>query len=197
MNLQTVTMDPEDARKRLAAYESLKMPTAEDRAIIAGLMGCVAGKQLIDLRSTIRAGGVDDDGLPRLAVMWADRPWCHLIVESSGRVFFEWDPYNRYDSRSRRFVFDDVAPARVWSDVPQAARTGRLRSHVPPVPPDHRPGPTQLRKFAVLWEVDEWETMPAPPSDPALLRPLMGDLWTVEHVWDLTQLERLVLAGRQ
>lgn len=197
MDLQTVSMDPDEALKRLAGYESLKMPTAEDRAVVGGLMACVAGKQLIDLPSTIRAGGVDDDGLPRLAVMWADRPWCHLLVEANGSVIFEWDPLNRHDTRTRRFVFADVAPVREWSAISRTARSGRLRSHVPPVPPDHRPAPTQLRKFAVLWEVDEWETMPAPPSDPALLRPLMGDLWTVEHVWDLTELERLVLAGRQ
>jgi hypothetical protein len=34
------------------------------------------------------------------------------------------------------------------------------------------------------------------PRDPALIRRVAGDLWTVLSVWDLTELERAVLAQR-
>jgi hypothetical protein len=197
MDLQTVTMDPAEAAERAKSYESLRMPTPEDRAIVAGLVALAAGKQLINLPETIRAGGEDELGLPRLAVMWADRPWCYVVRETSGTIEFEWDPYNRFDSRTRRFTFTDALTPRAHADLPDGATTGRLRSHVPPIPPEHRPGLSRLRKFAVLWEVEEWETDPTPPRDPALLRPLMGDLWSVEAIWDLTDLERAVLAGRR
>jgi len=33
-----------------------------------------------------------------------------------------------------------------------------------------------------------------PPRDPALIRHIRGDLWAVLAVWDLTELERAVLA---
>jgi len=48
-----------------------------------------------------------------------------------------------------------------------------------------------LDRFHILWEAD-WHL--DPPQDPALLRRLMGDLWVVLAVWDLTSLERAVLA---
>jgi hypothetical protein len=38
---------------------------------------------------------------------------------------------------------------------------------------------------------------PRPPGDPALLRPIGGDLYAVEAVWDLTELEQLVLSQRR
>ena len=43
-----------------------------------------------------------------------------------------------------------------------------------------------MRGFHVLWEVESWT--PEPPRDPALLRHLRGDLWSVLAVWDLTEL---------
>lgn len=42
----------------------------------------------------------------------------------------------------------------------------------------------------------EAEWRPEPPKDPALLRHIGGDLYSVVAVWDLTELERAVLAGR-
>jgi hypothetical protein len=42
--------------------------------------------------------------------------------------------------------------------------------------------------------VEEWTRVP--PRDPALLRHIRGDLWVVLAVWDLTDLERLVLSQR-
>ena len=38
--------------------------------------------------------------------------------------------------------------------------------------------------------------MPRPPGDPALLRHVGGDVYAVEAVWELTELEKLVLSGR-
>jgi hypothetical protein len=65
---------------------------------------------------------------------------------------------------------------------------------VPLIPPRFRPSPRRLRHCHILWEVEQW-TMTA-PHDPALLRHVCGDLWAVLAVWDLTELERLVLSQR-
>ena len=48
--------------------------------------------------------------------------------------------------------------------------------------------------FHILWEVEQWD--PTPPVDPALVRHIRGDLWAVIAMWDLTELERAVLAAR-
>jgi len=75
---------------------------------------------------------------------------------------------------------------------------GAWSAQVPIVPPQHRPG-RGMGDRIVLWEVENWtwQTTPRPPGDPALLRPIGGDLYAVEAVWDLTELEKLVLAGRE
>jgi hypothetical protein len=63
---------------------------------------------------------------------------------------------------------------------------------VPLVPPNLRPA-RGLNRYCILFEA-EWE--PVPPTDPMLLRHLHGSLYAVLAVWDLTPLERAVIAGR-
>jgi hypothetical protein len=65
---------------------------------------------------------------------------------------------------------------------------------VPPVPPRHRPRRPRRARLHILWEVEQWD--PTPPRDPALLRHIRGDLWAVLATWDLTDIERHVLAQR-
>jgi hypothetical protein len=62
------------------------------------------------------------------------------------------------------------------------------------LPPQHRRW--GRGRWVILWEVEEWAKAPRPPGDPILLRPLLGDLYTVEAHWDLTDVERLVLGQR-
>jgi hypothetical protein len=75
---------------------------------------------------------------------------------------------------------------------------GCWRSMVPIVPPKHRPSHGFGLRL-ILWEADDWtwSTPPPPPRDPALLRPIGGDIYAVEATWDLTEIERLVLSGRR
>ena len=49
-----------------------------------------------------------------------------------------------------------------------------------------------LDRYFILWEAD-WQRRA--PVDPALLRPVGGDLYVVVATWDLTDLERAVLNG--
>jgi hypothetical protein len=80
----------------------------------------------------------------------------------------------------------DVRDEFKWMD-----RRGTV---VPLIPPRHRPRKHRLHLFHVLWEVEAWNL--APPFDPALVRHLRGDAWSVIATWDLTSLERAVLSGR-
>lgn len=185
-----ITMERDEAAEHAARYSELRYPTAEDRVVLAGFLALVAGKQLIDLPAAIRSGGEFDNGLPRLAVMWADQPWCYLSRTPQGHVSFTWSYWPA--SNARRFDVRDALAPRNYGEYPD----GKVRSQVPIIPPQHRPAKSTLRNHAVLWEVEEWAVAPRPPGDPALLRNLAGDLWTVEATWDLTELERLVLGHR-
>lgn len=209
MDLSTTTIEPVDpvlARKRFREYQAAvrKRHSDEDAAIAAGYRAMAEGKRLISLSRTIEAGGLNDQGLPALAVARANAEWCYLGWEISrfGRPAPEvsWNvtfsevqrpPSNaRHVVRRFRDLFTglDVGSGRsgFWWD---------LRAMVPPVPPSLRPA-RGLGRYHVLWEVDRWERAPLPPGDPALLRQIAGDLYAVVATWDLTELEQLVLARR-
>jgi hypothetical protein len=179
---------------------------------------------LISLSATIRAGGTmprtrvetvwlnggatkrrTHYALPRLAVCTPHSAFCFTLgVQRDGSVEFI-DSLGR-DYRYRKGVVDVDAQL----ELPDGYRAGESlvgmwgnrhgwQSMVPIVPPKHRPPRDAFGKRLVLWEVENWEwaQLPAPPGDPALLRPVGGDIYAVEAIWDLTELERLVLAGRR
>jgi hypothetical protein len=195
MELSTL-ISPEEATERLAAYEAQLADerTAEDDAIRAGYRAAARGLPVIHLPNTIAAGGWFPNGLPRLAVIRADASECWVRIGNLGtertRVTFcdnEWDR-GRARVGAHRVEVEVAGPAS-YTNRPWSASTV-----VPSVPPDVRPRRNRLHRFHVLWEVERWD--PTPPVDPALLRHLRGDLWTVQATWDLTELERAVLAAR-
>lgn len=63
---------------------------------------------------------------------------------------------------------------------------------VPPVPAEYRP--EDSRDYFILWE-QEWAEKILLPRDPALLQHIVGDLYLVHHVWDLSPLEAAALRG--
>lgn len=201
MNLDIIEMEPADAAERAAAFSDVKAPNAEEVAMQAGYLALAEGKRLINLTDALRAGGTDNDGWPRLAVMAADKPWCYLHTSTRSSVTrYRFSPAARIDGRTAPRTlasFDLPTPPYLGNVSPWSPR----RAMVPPVPPQHRPrwynAFHALRNFLVLWEVPEWEVAPRPPGDPALLRRLHGDLCIVEAQWDLTPLEQAVLTGRR
>lgn len=197
MKLDTITMDPAGAEELADEYGALREPTDEEQAIAAGYLALAAGKTLINLRNVLAAGGEHDDGTPCLAVMDATRDWCYVARTKRGTVIYS--AHQSLDGRTTRGVYryPELLPPRAdlaWEL--EGTWAMRLRAMVPVIPPRYRRWGSRWRKCAILWEVDRWETAPAPPGDPALIRQLHGDLWTVEATWDLTDLERAVLAGR-
>jgi hypothetical protein len=199
VDLNTITMERPKARQAFLDYRKAVREGggAEDEAIMRGYRELARGRQLISLRETIQAGGLDDQGLPRLAVMRADVPWCWVRRTAHGSVTFT--PVARPQARLRKGVYalpSDTFPAVPFAQVPRewGSWGAYFRAMVPPIPPSLRP-PFKLGGYEILWEAT-WEKVPRPPGDPALLRHIGGDLYAVLAIWDLTELERAVLAGR-
>jgi len=193
-----IEMGQDEAQEQLESYRTLRAPNDEEKAVIAGLMALAAGKPLLNIRDTISDGGVFENGLPRLAVMQADSLWCYCGRTNGGGVTFS--KHATLDGRMSRGVFElpsGTLEEKVISDwgITSMSRF-RYRSQVPIVPPKHRPARFNATNFAILWEVEEWAVAPRPPGDPALLRHVTGDLYSVEAIWDLTPLERAVLGAR-
>lgn len=179
---------------------------------------------MIALTPTIRAGGtivrtrVQNRGtdretrthclLPRLAVCVATAAYAYTRgVQRDGSIEFV-DSLQRTLRYRRgmlkldtRFELDEgFEPGATLLNGNRWWRQAAWQSMVPIVPPRHRPpSATTLASYLVLWEVDKWTWTepPLPPGDPALLRHVGGDIYAVLALWDLTELERLVLTGRR
>lgn len=200
MELQTITMPGDtEAEQRAAATKALleyresvrERRSAdnfkEDQQIMKGYKALGQGKQLIHLTDTIRAGGVNRAGLPKLAIVQAAARWCHLYRSTDGSFEMNDDGDFRRTRHARSHEFPvGILPTRSWS------ATSRFKALVPIIPPALRPS-IALSNFHILFEA-EWKEIP--PKDPALLRHLGGDLYAVVAVWNLTELERAVLSGR-
>jgi hypothetical protein len=194
MDLTTIDIPVEDAKAFLDDYRNLVASerTREDEAIAAGYRAAARGLPVISMSATIQAGGYFDSGLPRLAVARADWTQCWVRIPwSDGDIVFSED--EMAGGRNRGSL---VAPQTIRVPTPDrpSGRLWRGSTIVPIVPPRFRPRGRKLKSHHVLWEVESWTMIP--PKDPALLRHIRGDLWSVLAVWDLTDLERAVLSQR-
>jgi hypothetical protein len=194
MNLASLEIPEEEAREKLDEYERAIRAdrNAEDQAIAQAYRAAARGLPIISLPRTVAAGGFHDNGLPRIAVIGAEAVECHARWDGSAVVFTdeEW--------RANRGALVGQHSVRVQlagDELPAQRHWHRGRTMVPLIPPRFRPRPRNLRHCHIMWEVEEWTMVP--PRDPALLRHLRGDLWAVLAIWDLTDLERLVLTQRR
>lgn len=195
MELATITMPPELAQERLEAYMQIisSERTKQDERIMKGYERLSRGTPIIELSKSIQAGGFFDDGLPKIAIASAAGTNCWVRRESwtgSDYVFSiksaDWD-----QNRGAR-VNANTVRVTVPNPPNPKRQTWSAQTIMPIIPPEHRPKRNRLHLFHILWEVEKWE--PVPPRDPALLRRIDGDLWEVVATWDLTELERAVLA---
>jgi hypothetical protein len=194
MDLTTITVPEDVAEERVREYEVAvrERRDAEDQAILSAYKAAARGLPIIMLPQVIKAGGFFSDGhpvcprLPKLAIARADARTCWVDSRSNEIVYRD---SNRVQNRGAL-----VAPHSVSVSVPGNRWWRSAQTIVPHVPPRHRPKRGRIGSFHVLWEVEEWTNVA--PIDPALLRHIRGDLWSVLAVWDLTDLERAVLSAR-
>jgi hypothetical protein len=219
MDVQTIAMEAEDAAQALRAYrqalkerpvqtrdEAERELAAIDAAVMRGYRALARGGRLVELSKVLAAGGTMDvewvwrswganprveqriTTMPKLAVCRADSRFVSCRgIDANGVVAF-------HAGGSQRKA--DTVESRPTFDVPpdeQRRRWEAFRTMLPTIPPQLRP-PKRLGLYHVLWEVESWE-LATPPGDPALLKHLGGDLYALLAVWDLTELERAVLAG--
>ncbi|MGQ0668070.1 MAG: hypothetical protein ACT4PO_00080 [Actinomycetota bacterium] len=206
MDVATITMDQEKAAEAFESYrEAVKLRHSdEDEAIMRGYRELVHGRAVLKLSESMRLAGVTavehalwvkggqrwfTAQMPRLAIARADAPWvyCDGILRD-GSAQFRMDKWvSRHTTR--RYI--DL-PAGTFP-APHTVNDRRIMSAmVPIVPPALRPRGS-LVNYHLLFEA-EWKAQP--PRDPLLLRRLGGDLWAVVATWNLTEIERAVLAGR-
>ncbi|MBN1837890.1 MAG: hypothetical protein JW820_18680 [Spirochaetales bacterium] len=194
MDITTITMPAEEAQAKLEAYQRALRRRADQEyeAIAAGYEALAAGTPLINLTEAMRAGGFDEQARPRLAIARADR----RQVEFSWR----WNSSRGvFDTRRTNHFSPSLALEIDFPDRPERPRYPRGYALVPLVPADLGIPVLDMRRLFVLWEVEQWSDrslLAVPDRDPYLLEHLGGDLYAVVAGWELTELERAVMAGR-
>ena len=215
MNVTTITMDPAEAQVKLDAYrDALERRHSADvdaewKAAADAYQELAKGTPLIDPVAAIRECGWRADSRPVLAIARADMARVQWEVTRSARWFDpdtrqykgSWAPmewrfsalrkkdtrWGRRDAAGKTFYIKNVI-----TEPPGEPKSGVAM--VPMVPPDVLPARgCDLSKHFILWEVESWDA--APPIDPILLRPIGGDLYAVVAQWDLTDIERAIIAG--
>ncbi len=199
MDVNTVTMPVEDAAKAFREYRGAFMAERNriDGELMRGYKALSEGKMLISLTEAIQKGGVDDLGRPHLAIARADEPAIAMNRTKSGRLEYWPEAAPRATADDRVFTFGVGTlpsmeqgrwePDRLW-------RTWRpWTASIPFIPPQYRP-PLKIENYHLLWEAEWRQARGSQRRDPMLLRRVGGDLFAVVAAWDLTEIEKLVLA---
>jgi len=199
MELNTVTMPAEDAAKAFREYRAVFMAERNriDGELMRGYKALSEGKTLISLTEAIQAGGVDEIGRPKLAIARADERGIKMRLQTDGSLTYDPSPHTRVFSPDRLFEFpSDFLPRPVrqegWYESSEPW-FGWWTATLPFIPPQYRP-PLAMQNYHLLWEAEWRRARGSQRRDPMLLRRLGGDLFAVVAAWDLTEVEKLVLA---
>jgi len=204
MDLNIVTLPKEEALERYRLYQAAvrRSRHAADRLMMRAYKSLSEGQGVINLIEVLKAGGVHQETwLPKLAVMRADQPHVYFRRRNNGAGFYSFSERYYITSKTRK-----GQALRLQFSIPEngqpfcsnySERPGDYwdthSAPVPPIPPEYRPADA-LSKYCILWEVPVWSPV-RPPDDPVLLRALGGDLYAVLAHWDLTEIEKMVLAS--
>lgn len=200
MDLQPIEVSWKQARETLRQYGAIlkEKRTAEDIAILKSTKAILAGKMVIRLADAVTAAGVDGNGMPRIAVArsddkfvkcWSRGNHCEMVGMTQKNEYVV-DYHTKRGSRYHRIHMAKPRGFRFALGA-RFQETREAVAVVPSIPPAHRPPPSTYDSYYLLFE-PEWDTKP--PVDPALIAPLGGGMFAVVAVWDLTDVERAVLA---
>jgi hypothetical protein len=189
MQTETVVVERAEARALYRKYrEHQHYAKPIDWEIQRTYQLIAQGRIVIKVIDSIVAAGLNDERLPKLAIVRADAAECFWLPVRGGGAFAMTNvSWRDREHHSRRITI----PEDTW---PEQSRDRRWHRAVVPLIPIHSRPKRGLQNYHVLWEA-EWR--PAPPVDPLLLRRIgVSDLWVVLAAWDLTEVERAALAAR-
>lgn len=197
MDTQNVVMSRSEARDLYREYKKhLHYSQPIDREVMRAYQLLAQGRLVIKALDSIVKAGVNDDGLPKLAIAHATATDCRLQLSAAGAARFDSRNvrvYKRHDDDT--WISERAFFAFPRDSFPRPHRNQRwsARALVPLIPIHLRPR-RGLASYHILWEA-EWYN--AVPGDPFLLRRIgKADLWAVVAMWDLTDVERAALATR-
>jgi hypothetical protein len=195
METTPVTMDPDEALELYKGYlKDRYYADPIDMEIRRTYKALSQGKTVIRALESIVKAGVNEQGLPKLAIVRADQKTCICDRERDGSFALYPPSHARWNSAAEMHFRFPTGSLPAMNDP--RGHGGWWRDYealVPPIPHKLRPK-RALESYHILWEA-EWSRVI--PKDPYLLRRLgKGDLWLVVAAWDLTEVERAALQAR-
>jgi hypothetical protein len=196
MQIERLNVDKEKARELWQKYQTHRVYQTPADAEIATIYQKIAqGKTVIRALESIRNAGLNEEGLPKLAIARADQQKCYWHPRTNANEPHAWfssanwygDAEKHNASRSKHIRLD-------WPGLTEPKQKGRWQYEaiVPLIPVHLRPR-RGVENYHILWEA-EWTKRY--PVDPYLLRRFGGDAWLVVAAWDLTDVERAVMSAR-
>jgi hypothetical protein len=177
MKTAVIEMEHRAARTEAERYAKCgNRLTAQDRKIMRAYKSISRGGRIINLQKTMDAAGLDDAGLPRLAIATAVSTRVDVKVWSTSTTFRS--DRGRWLKRELRVPFGHAngnGLTEGWATLPY-------------IPPYIRR--SRMSSLFVLWEATWFET---PAGDPYLLEKLDENLFRIVAAWDITPLEAAVL----
>lgn len=192
MNVPLLEESPEEAKRKFQIYKAalMKNAFAEFRIGMRAYKEMAKGKPLIDLATAFESITLDEKNRPNLAIARADRKEVQVRKHWNGGFEF-LSKFDWPQSHARDLCIRVPCPAL------EDKRTTTGYAMVPMIPPECIPK-FKIEGYFILWEVESWADSAQtarPDRDPLLLRHLAGTLYAVEAAWDLTDLERAIMAG--
>lgn len=191
MDVSTLAIDKAEAERLYREYRDHRHSATEiDDEIRRVYKEISKGKVVIRAIESIRAAGLGEDKLPKLAIVKADEPSVKISTQSNGAAKMmaaSVSGWRAKNAASKVFEFPTGSFPGIRADK------YRFEAVTPHIPPHARPK-TALDQYHILFEA-EWS--PIPPVDPYLLRRIGGsDMWIVCAAWNLTEVERAAMATR-
>ena len=206
MDVKAIAVDKDQARDLYQKYKTHQHYETElDQEVRRCYQLISQGKVIIQALDAIKASGLDEKGLPKLALAGATARACIIRRHRDGRLHMssEHAPVRKYTLAKEKTIYNyhaesfsfDKETFPTWEDGGKRYRRNATdhRSSTPIIPIHLRPK-RGLQNYHILWEA-EWT--PVPTRDPYLLRRIgKADLWLVCAAWDLTDVERAAMATR-
>ena len=200
MDVTTVSMPEEEAevvyKQYLEVVKTRKEKYLEDLKKV--YLALKQGKQIIDIYEAFKKTGVKEDGNPKLAISPAHQKTVQFKKETGGAGLFSenknWHQEVMIDVRLPGDTFPAWATEKIENQTWSRIKNERIVTNVPLIPAHLMPE-GKLENYYILWEVDEWLPV-AKAVDPFLLKRINANTFIVLAVWDLTEVEQIVMRGR-
>jgi len=145
------------------------------------------GKQIIDIYEVFRNNKLKN-GLPTLALARADMDRIVYQKKRNGAGAFGLKTTNPWGS----YKLTTILKLPKGTMKTMTSEYGFYDTHVPIIPAEFVPT-NDFSKYFILFEVEKWDSIAPPKSDPILLARISENLFVVLAVWELTELERRLI----